>query len=92
MDLTELTQRALAAKQIEDATARRVELRATFATLVEVRLAAIEDHLGVVHEGMDDLQQALCGLNESSGEAQGTRIRASGSSGVPAGEARVRSE
>ncbi len=65
MDVSELIERAEAAKQIEGATARRVELRAIYAGMVSVRLDAIEQHLGIQHEGLERLQEALGELNQS---------------------------
>lgn len=66
--VSDLTQRAVAAKQIEDPTARRIELRAIFGAATECRLAAIEQHLSIAHEGMQELRQTLRELNESFGK------------------------
>ena len=63
--LSELTERAEAAKAIDISTARRVELRAIFGAVTNYRLAAIEQHLGLAHEGLDELLQTLGELNES---------------------------
>ena len=63
--LSELTERAETAKAIDDATARRVELRAVFGAATNYRLAAIEEHLGIVHEDLDALLQTLGELNAS---------------------------
>ena len=65
MDLNELSRKAEAAKKLEDATARRVALRAIFAAFTDYRIGAIEERLGITHEGMKDLQRALAELNES---------------------------
>jgi len=67
--LSELTERAEAAKAIEDTTARRVELRALFGAVTNYRLGAIEQHLGIAHEGMEELLQTLGELNQSFGDA-----------------------
>ena len=67
--LSELTERAETAKAIEDPTARRIELRAIFGAVTNYRLAAIEQHLGIAHEGMEELLQTLGELNESFGDA-----------------------
>ena len=56
--LSELTERAETAKAITDPNARRVELRAIFGAVTNYRLAAIEEHLGLAHEGLDELLQA----------------------------------
>ena len=66
--LSELIERAETAKAIVDPTARRVELRAIFGAATNHRLAAIEQHLGIAHEGLDALLQALQELNDSFGE------------------------
>ena len=66
--LSELTERAETAKAIADPTARRVELRAVFGAVTNYRLAAIEQHLGIVHDDLDALLQALQELNESFGD------------------------
>lgn len=64
-ELNELTERAETAKAIEDPTARRVELRAIFGALMYYRLDAIEQKLGIRHEGMEALLETLKELNES---------------------------
>ena len=63
--LSELIERAEAAKRIEDTTARRVELRAIYAGMVSVRFDVIEQHLGIHHEELERLQEALVELNQS---------------------------
>ena len=55
MELSELTRKAEAAKKLEDPTARRVALRAIFAAFTDYRIGAIEERLGITHEGMKDL-------------------------------------
>ena len=65
MELSELTRKAEAAKKLEDPTARRVALRAIFAAFTDYRIGAIEERLGISHEGMKDLQRSLAELNES---------------------------
>ena len=65
LTLNELTERARTALAIEDPTARRVELRAIFGAATNYRLAAIEEHLGIVHDGLDELLQTLGELNAS---------------------------
>ena len=65
MELSELTRKAEAAKELKDPTARRVALRAIFAAFTNYRIAAIEERLGITHEGMDDLQRSLAELNQS---------------------------
>ena len=65
LTLSELTERAETAKAITDPTARRVELRAVFGAATNYRLAAIEQHLGIVHEDLDALLQTLQELNAS---------------------------
>lgn len=71
LTLSELTERAETAMAIEDPTARRIELRAIFGAVTNYRLAAIEQHLGIVHEGLDALLQTLGELNESFGDDGG---------------------
>ena len=69
MDLSELIERAEAAKGIENETERRVEMRAIYARLVDARLQIIEDKLGIDHHSwspdMSRLQEALADLNQS---------------------------
>lgn len=65
MELSELTRKAEAAKSLKDTTARRVALRAIFAAFTDYRIGAIEERLGITHEGMKDLQRSLAELNES---------------------------
>ncbi|MDE0023593.1 MAG: hypothetical protein OXP69_04185 [Spirochaetaceae bacterium] len=65
MELSELTRKAEAAKELKDPTARRIALRAIFAAFTDYRIGAIEERLGITHEGMDDLQRSLGELNES---------------------------
>ena len=65
MDLNELSRKAEAAKKLEDATARRVALRAIFAAFTDYRIGAIEERLGITHEGIDDLRRSLGELNAS---------------------------
>ncbi|GEM_PF-4720900 len=63
--LGELTERAQTASAITDPAERRVELHAIYGTLTEYRLAIIEQHLSIVHPGLDELLQALRELNAS---------------------------
>ena len=69
MDLSELIERAEAAKGIENETERRVEMRAVYAGLVDARLQVIEAQLGIDHQAsspdMSRLQEALAELNQS---------------------------
>lgn len=65
MELSELTRKAKAAKELKDPTARRVALRAIFAAFTDYRIGAIEERLGITHEGMEDLQRSLAELNRS---------------------------
>ena len=65
MELSELTRKAEAAKELKDPTARRVALRAIFAAFTDYRIGAIEERLGITHEGMEDLQRSLAELNQS---------------------------
>lgn len=65
MELSELTRKAEAAKELKDPTARRIALRAIFAAFTDYRIGAIEERLGITHEGMADLQRSLGELNES---------------------------
>ena len=65
MELSELTRKAEAAKELKDPTARRVALRAIFAAFTDYRIGAIEERLGITHEGMEDLQRSLAELNRS---------------------------
>ena len=65
MELSELTRKAEAAKELKDPTARRIALRAIFAAFTDYRIGAIEERLGITHEGMDDLQRSLAELNQS---------------------------
>ncbi|MDE0446491.1 MAG: hypothetical protein OXH96_07425 [Spirochaetaceae bacterium] len=65
MELSELTRKAEAAKELKDPTARRIALRAIFAAFTDYRIGAIEERLGITHEGIDDLQRSLGELNES---------------------------
>ncbi len=65
MELSELTRKAEAAKELKDPTARRIALRAIFAAFTNYRIGAIEERLGITHEGMDDLQRSLAELNQS---------------------------
>ena len=65
MELSELTQKAEAAKELKDPTARRVALRAIFAAFTNYRIGAIEERLGITHEGREDLQRSLVELNQS---------------------------
>ena len=65
MELSELTKKAEAAKELKDPTARRVALRAIFAAFTNYRIGAIEERLGITHEGMEDLQRSLVELNQS---------------------------
>ena len=65
MELSELTQKAEAAKELKDPTVRRIALRAIFAAFTNYRIGAIEERLGITHEGMEDLQRSLAELNQS---------------------------
>ena len=65
MELSDLTNKAEAAKELKDPTARRVALRAIFAAATNYRISAIEEKLGITHEGMEELQRSLGELNES---------------------------
>ena len=65
MELSELTQKAEAAKELKDPTVRRIALRAIFAAVTNYRIGVIEERLGITHEGMEDLQRSLAELNQS---------------------------
>ena len=65
MELSELTRKAEAAKELKDPTARRIALRAIFAAFTDYRIGAIEERLGIAHEGMEELRRSLGELNQS---------------------------
>ena len=65
MDVTDLMEKVEVAKGLATATERRVALRAIYAEQIGRRLAAIEEHLSIRHEGLEELDQALGELNRS---------------------------
>ena len=76
MELSELTRKAEAAKELKDPTARRIALRAIFAAFTDYRIGAIEERLGITHEGWKICSGAWGNSTRVSTSEQGRGRRA----------------